>query len=108
MKKNNTPSDLHNLHGKKSHFYEQQCDRRCYLTADSPCELSLLWWVNVEFGFVGSLTLILSDDLQGESIIITDVDLVTVAGTKQTTKYTIFFSTQCQSLCDLKTRTSCW
>lgn len=54
-----------------------------YLTATA--EVSLLRRVDVEFGLVGSLALILSCDLQGQSVIITNVNLVTVTEGRQRT-----------------------
>ncbi|KAG7234074.1 hypothetical protein INR49_005949 [Caranx melampygus] len=50
-----------------------------HLTADDPGEVGLLWGVDVELGLVGSLPLVLSADLQGQSVVISDVDLITVA-----------------------------
>lgn len=50
-----------------------------YLTADDPGEVGLFWGVDQELGLVGSLSLILSTDLQGQSVIVSDVNLITVA-----------------------------
>lgn len=59
---------------------------RRHLTADDPGEVGLLWGEDVEFGLVGSLALILSNDLQSESVIIADVDLLTVTATRKIKK----------------------
>ena len=50
-----------------------------YLAADDPGEVGLLRRVDVEFGLIGSLAPILSADLQGQGVVVTHVDLVTVA-----------------------------
>lgn len=55
--------------------------RLYYLTATA--EVSLLRRVDVEFGLVGSLALILSGDLQGQSVIVANVNLVTVTEGRQ-------------------------
>lgn len=57
----------------------------CYLTADHLDEVGLLRWEDVKLGFVGSLPVIFSHDLQSESVIIPDVDLLTVTAANQKT-----------------------
>lgn len=52
---------------------------RPYLTADHAGEVGLLWRVDVELGLVGSLSLVLSADLQSQSVIVAHVDLLPVA-----------------------------
>lgn len=61
-----------------------------YLTANDAGEVGLLWRKDVEFGLVGSFPLILSTHLQGESIVITDVELFTIAADIQRTEISTY------------------
>lgn len=51
-----------------------------HLAADDPGEVGLLRRVDVQLGLVGALPLILGADLQGQSVVVADVNLLTVAG----------------------------
>lgn len=57
-----------------------------YLTAHNAGEVGLLWREDVKLGLVGSLALILSTDLQGESVVVSDVELLAVAAANQRTE----------------------
>lgn len=57
-----------------------------HLTAYDPGEVCLLGWVDVQLGLVGALPLVLSADLQGQSVVVADVDLVSVAVATKTRK----------------------
>lgn len=61
-------------------------NRGRYLTADDPGEVGLLRRKHLQLGFVGSLALILGADLQGQSVVVADVDLLRVAGGTTTRK----------------------
>lgn len=59
------------------------CSCSGYLrTADDPGEVGLFWGVDQQLGLVGSFSLVLSADLQRQSVVISDVNLIPVAGTR--------------------------